>query len=311
MRAVTLDRYGPPEVLRVEEVPQPVPDEDEVLVRVHASSATRSDCGLRSAEYLVSRFVTGLFRPRTGRVGLELAGEVEEVGSAVTEYAVGDRVFGIGAGTNAEYVCVGQSGVIARIPDGMSYVEAAGVADGALSAMSLLGGRVQEGDRVLVNGASGSIGVGGVQVAKHHGAHVTAVCPTASVELMRALGADEVVDHLREDFTRTGEVYDVVFDAAGKHSFLRCRRSVAAGGIYVTTDPGFLWHDALLSLFTRRAKLGIVRYRREDVLALAEWLERGEYRPVIDRTYPLEDVAEAHRYVDTHQKVGNVVLTVR
>jgi NADPH:quinone reductase-like Zn-dependent oxidoreductase len=311
MRAVTFDRYGPPEVLRIEEVARPAPDADQVLVRVHATTATRSDCGLRSAEYFVGRFFTGLFRPKRRRVGIEFAGEVEAVGAAVTELAVGERVFGICSGANAEYVCVREAGVIARIPDGMTYEEAAAVADGALSAMSLLRQRVEKGDRVLVYGASGSIGVGGVQVAKHLGAHVTAVCNTKNVELERSLGADEVIDYLKEDFTKNGETYDVVFDAAGKHSFLRCKRSLAPDGIYITTDPGFMWHDAVASLFSKRAKLGIVRYRKEEILAVAELLERGEYRPVIDRTYPLEDVVDAHRYVDTHQKTGNVVLTVR
>jgi NADPH:quinone reductase-like Zn-dependent oxidoreductase len=311
MRAVVFDRYGPPEVLRVGDVPQPAPAPDEVLVRVYATSSTRSDCGLRSAEYFVGRLFTGVFRPRQGRIGIEFAGEVERVGAAVTKLATGDRVFGIGSGTNAEYVCVGETGVIARIPEGMPYEEAAGVADGALSAMSLLRPRVGPGDRVLVYGASGSIGVGGVQVAKHFGAHVTAVCTTKDLDLMRSLGADETIDYAVDDFARNGETYDVVFDAAGKHAYRRCRRSIASDGIYITTDPGFLWHDAIVSLVTKRAKLGIVRYRAEDLLALAQLLARGEYRPVIDRTYALEDVVEAHRYVDTHQKTGNVVLTVR
>jgi NADPH:quinone reductase-like Zn-dependent oxidoreductase len=311
MRAVTFDRYGPPDVLRIEDVAQPVPKEDEVLIRVHAATATRSDCGLRSAEYFVGRFFTGLFRPRQRLVGIEFAGEVAAVGAAVTELAAGDRMFGICSGGNAEYVCIGEAGVIARIPDGTTYEEAAAIADGALSAMSLLGPRVEKGDHVLVYGASGSIGVGGVQVAKHLGAHVTAVCNTKNVELVRSLGADEVIDYLKEDFTKNRETYDIVFDAAGKHSFLRCKRSIAPDGIYITTDPGFMWHDAVVSLFTKRAKLGIVRYRKEDILEVAELLERGEYRPVIDRTYPLEDVIDAHRYVDTHQKTGNVVLTIR
>jgi NADPH:quinone reductase-like Zn-dependent oxidoreductase len=311
MRAVTFDRYGPPDVLQIEDVERPVPTEDEVLVRVHATTASRSDSGLRSAEYFVARLFTGLFRPRRRRVGMEFAGKVEAVGSAVSELAVDDRVFGIGSGTNAEYVCVRADDVIARIPDGLTYEQAAGVADGALSAMSLLRYHVEAGDRVLVYGASGSIGVGGVQVAKHLGAHVTAVCNTENVELVGSLGADEVTDYLREDFTKNGETYDVVFDAVGKHSFLRCRRSLAPDGIYITTDPGFMWHDAVVSLLSKRAKLGIVRYEKEDILALAELLERGEYRPVIDRTYPLEEVVDAHRYVDTHQKTGNVVLTVR
>jgi NADPH:quinone reductase-like Zn-dependent oxidoreductase len=311
MRAVVFDRYGPPEVLRLEDVERPVPKDDEALIRVHATTVTRSDCGLRSAEYFVARLFTGIFRPRRGTVGLEFAGEVESVGEAVTELAAGDRVFGIGSGTNAEYVCVRESGVIARVPVGVTFEEAGAVADGALSAMSLLRPHVEKGDRVLVYGASGSIGVGGVQVAKHLGAHVTAVCNTKNVELARSLGADEVIDYLNEDFTKNGETYDVVLDAVGKHSFLRCRRSVAADGIYITTDPGFMWHDALVSLFSKRAKLGIVRYRKDDIHALAELLEQGEYRPVIDRTYPLEEVVDAHGYVDTHQKTGNVVLTVR
>lgn len=312
MRAVTFDRYGPPEVLRIEAVARPVPSADEVLVRVHATTATRSDCGLRGAEYFVARLFTGLFRPRRRRVGIEFAGEVDAVGDAVTELAVGDRVFGIGSGTNAEYVCVREADVIARIPEGITYEEAAGVADGALSAMSLLRQpRVDKGDSILVYGASGSIGVGGVQVAKYLGAHVTAVCNTKNVDLMRSLGADEVVDYLKEEFTKNGEAYDVVFDAAGKTTFLRCRRSLKPDGMYITTDPGFMWHDAVVSLFAKRAKLGIVRYTKPDLLTLAELLERGEYRPVIDRTYPLDDVVDAHRYVDTHQKTGNVVLTVR
>lgn len=311
MRAVTFDRYGPPDVLRLADVERPMPKEDEVLVGVHATTATRTDCGLRGAEYFVGRFFTGVFRPRRRMVGIEFAGEVEAVGAAVSELAVGDRVFGICSGANAECVCVREAGVIARIPDGMTYEEAAAVADGALSGMSLLRqARVEKGERVLVYGASGSIGVGGVQVAKHLGAHVTAVCNTKNVELAHSLGADEVIDYLKEDFTKNGETYDVVLDAAGKHSFLHCKRSLAPHGIYITTDPGFMWHDAVVSLFAKRAKLGIVRYTKPDILTLTELIERGKYRPVIDRTYPLEGVVDAHRYVETHQKTGNVVLTV-
>ena len=313
MRAVTFARYGSPVVLRIEDLAKPAPTAEEVLVRIHAASATRSDCGLRSAEYLVGRLFTGLLRPKQGRIGIEFAGEIEDVGAAaVTDLAVGDRVFGIGSGTNAEYVCVGEADAIALIPGGMTFADAAGVADGALSATSLLRtAKVDRGDRVLVYGASGSIGVGGVQVAKHLGAHVTAVCNAKSIELMRSFGADAVIDYESEDFTGNGETYDVVFDAAGKTSFLRCRRALAPGGLYITTDPGFMWQDAILSVFSKRAKLGIVRYTKPDILALAGLLARGEYRPVVDRTYALENVVDAHRYVDTHQKTGNVVLTIQ
>ncbi|MDQ2967691.1 MAG: NAD(P)-dependent alcohol dehydrogenase [Actinomycetota bacterium] len=312
MRAVVFDRYGPPEVLRVDEVERPVPKEDEVLVKVHATTATRSDCGLRGAEYFVGRFFTGLFRPKRGTVGLEFAGEVEYVGEAVTEFDPGDRVFGIGSGTNADYVCVREARVIARIPDGMTFEEAAAVPDGALSAFSLLrSAGLEQDDRIVVYGASGSIGVGSVQVAKSLGAHVTAVCNTKNVDLIRSLGADEVSDYLKEDFTKNGETYDVICDAVGKHSFLRCRRSLKPDGSYITTDPGFMWHDAAVSLLAKRAKLGIVRYTKPDILTLTELIAAGKYRPVIDRTYPLEDVLDAHRYVETHQKTGNVVLTLQ
>jgi NADPH:quinone reductase-like Zn-dependent oxidoreductase len=312
------DRYGPPEVLRVDDVEPPVPQEGEVLVRVHATTATRTDCGLRSAEYFVSRFITGLRRPRPSRriVGIEFAGEVAEVGAAVTEFASGDRVFGIRGGSNAELVSVPEDDVIAHMPRETTFEQAAALADGGLSAISLLrSAGVADGTELLVYGASGSIGTGAVQVAKHLGAHVTAVCNTQNIDLVRSLGADEAIDYLREDFTRSGRAYEVVLDAAGKASFLRCRRALRRGGLYITTDPGFLWHDAILGVVTklgggRRAKLGIVRYTKQDLLVLKELVESGAYRPVIDRSYPLEDVVEAHRYVDTHQKTGNVVLTV-
>jgi NADPH:quinone reductase-like Zn-dependent oxidoreductase len=206
---------------------------------------------------------------------------------------------------------VREAGVIARMPAGMAFEEAAAVADGGLSAISLLrSAGLQRGHRILVYGASGSIGVGGVQVAKHLGAHVTAVCNTKHVDLVRSLGADEVVDYLKEDFRKNGETYDVVFDAVGKQSFLRCRRSLKPDGIYITTDPGFMWHDAAIGLLSKKTKLGIVRYTKQDLLALKELIEAGKYRAVIDRTYPLEDVVDAHRYVDTHEKTGNVVMTV-
>jgi NADPH:quinone reductase-like Zn-dependent oxidoreductase len=311
VRAVVFDRYGPPDVLRIEDVERPAPKDDEVLVRVHATTATRSDAGLRGAEYFIARFFTGIFRPRRRTVGLEFGGEVDSLGDAVTDFAPGDRVFGIGAGTNAEYVCVGTDDAIARIPNGLTFEEAAAIPDGALSAISLLrSAGLEQGQTIVVFGASGSIGVGGVQVAKHLGAHVTAVCQTKNLELTRSLGADDVIDYEQEDFTKNGETYDVVFDAAGKSSFLRCRRSLKPDGLYITTDPGFMWHDAALGLVSKRAKLGIVRYKKPDLSLLIELIEAGKYRPVIDRTYPLEQVVDAHRYVDSHQKTGSVVLTV-
>lgn len=316
MRAVVHDRYGPPEVLRVEDVERPVPADDQILVRVHATTVTRTDCGLRGSEYFFARVFTGLRRPKRRISGMEFAGVVEAVGAAVDEFVIGDEVFGVRGGANAEYVCVREHGVVAHKPAGMSFEEAAAVCDGALIARTCLtAAELRPGRSIVVYGASGSIGTAAVQLAKHFGAEVTAVCNTKNVELVRSLGADEVVDYLREDFTKRGKTYDVVFDSVGKHSFRRCRRALKPGGIYITADLGFMWHVPLLVLLTRwigdrRATLGIGRYRKEDVLLLKELIEAGRYRAVIDRTYPLDDAVEATRYVETGQKTGNVVLTL-
>jgi NADPH:quinone reductase-like Zn-dependent oxidoreductase len=317
MRAVVYDRYGPPDVLRLEEVERPVPRADEVLVRIHATTVTRTDAGLRSAEFFVSRFFTGLRRPKRRVLGMELAGEVEAVGAAVTEFAVGDHVFGVnGFGAHAEYVCMREGDPLARMPAGLTFDDAAAVCDGASLALACLRKADLRNVRsILVYGASGSVGTAGVQLAKYFGADVTAVCSTKNLELVGSLGADAVVDYTQEDFTKNGKTYDVIFDAVGKHSFRRCRRSLKPGGIYVSTDPGFLWHVPILALPTRwigdkRVAMGITRYTKEDVLFLKELVEAGTYRAVIDRTYPLEDVVEATRYVETGQKTGNVVLTV-
>jgi NADPH:quinone reductase-like Zn-dependent oxidoreductase len=317
VKAVVYDRYGPPDVLRLEEVERPVPAEDQLLVRVHASTVTRSDCGFRSAEIFISRVFTGLRRPKQRIPGMEFAGEVEAVGSAVTEFEVGDRVFGVkGSGAHAEFTCIRESSPAALMPSGMSFEDAAAVCDGASLALACLRkADALRGRSVLVYGASGAVGTAGVQLAKHFGAEVTAVCKTEAVELVRSLGANEVIDYTRDDFTKNGKTYDVVFDAVGKHSFRRSRHALKADGIFVETDLGFMWHAPLLALLTRwvgdkRVAIGITRYAKEDVLLLKGLIEAGEFRPVVDRIYRLEDVVEAHRYVETGQKTGNVVLTV-
>ena len=318
MRAVVHDRYGPPEVLRIAEVPRPTPADDEVLVEVHASTVTRGDTmGVRSREYRFTRLFTGIRRPRRTIHGTEFAGRVVEAGAAVTELQPGDDVFGVKGGANAEYVVVAESGAIARTPTGLTPEEAAAVPEGALLALSCLRPAYPlQGKRVLVYGAAGSVGTGAVQLLAHHfEADVTAVCDTKDVEVVRSLGARKVLDRLREDFTKDGETYDVVFDAVGKHSFRRCRRSLRRGGIYVSMDLGFMYHVPLLALVTRvagsrRATVGIGRYRKEDLLLVRELVEAGKYRPVIDRTYLLDEVVEATRYVETGQKTGNVVLRI-
>jgi NADPH:quinone reductase-like Zn-dependent oxidoreductase len=311
MKAVVSDRYGPPDVQRLAEVETPVPAADELLVRIHATTVNRTDCGWRSAKPFFARVFIGLIRPKRTTLGMEFAGEVEAVGAGVTEFMPGDEVFGVkGFGAHAELVCVKASASVAHKPASLSFEQAAAVCDGACSALSCLRGMLDEGRRVLVYGASGSIGTAAVQLAKHFGAHVTAVCNTKNLELVRSLGADEVLDYTKEDFTKNGKTYDVVFDAVGKHSFRRSRRSLAPGGVFVETDLGFMWHAPLVALLTKRMRMGIARYTKADVLFLKELIEAGEYRAVIDRVYPLEDVVEATRYVETGQKTGNVVLTV-
>ena len=303
MNAVVHDRYGPPEVLRLEEVERPVPKDDEVLVRIRATTVNRSDSGWR--------------RPKHRILGGELAGEVEAVGSAVTEFAVGDRVFGaISFGGYAEYAAVRAGRPLTHMPASMTFEEAAAVCDGFILAFGCLKpARLEKGRRILIYGASGSIGTAAVQIARYLGVDVTAVCDTRNVDLVKSLGADRVIDYTREDFTRNGERYDVVFDAVGKHSFRRCRRSLKPGGMYITTDGGFLWHVPVLILLTRwigdkRVLLPVPGYTKKDVIYLRELIDAGKYRAVIDRSYPLAQVVEATRYVETGQKTGSVVLTV-
>jgi NADPH:quinone reductase-like Zn-dependent oxidoreductase len=314
MRAVIHDKYGPPEVLRLQEVEQPVPLENEVLVKIHATTVTRTDCGLRSAEFFATRFFTGLLRPKRRILGMELAGEVEAVGAAVTEFEVGDDVFGvIGSGANAEYVCVPESGPLAPKPAGMSFEEAAAVCDGASLALACLRkGDLREGRSIVVYGASGSVGTAAVQLARDFGAEVTAVCNTKNLELVASLGADEVVDYTQEDFTKNGKTYDVIFDAVGKLSFRECKGALKPGGSYLATD-GF--RNLLLALRPWSAGGKKVRFptsmpTKKDILFMKALIEAGTYHPVIDRRYPLEQVVDATKYVETEQKTGNVVLTL-
>jgi len=305
-------------VQRLEEVERPVPKDDEVLIKVHATTVTRTDCGVRAGQPFIVRFFFGLRRPKQRILGTELAGEIEAIGAAVTEFAVGDEVFGstpsFRSGAHAEFICISESGPIALKPAGMTFEEAAAVTDGVvLALMCLEAAHVGKGQRILVYGASGSIGTAGVQLARYFETDVTAVCNTNNVNLVRSLGADNVIDYTQEDFTKSGETYDVIFDAVGKHSFSRCRGSLKRGGAYVATD-GF--QNLILSLWTSR--IGDKRvlfpipphYTKKNVLFLKGLIEDGKYRAVIDRRYPLEQVVEATRYVETQQKTGNVVLTV-
>jgi len=313
LRAIVHDRYGSPDVLRLEEVERPVPGDDEVLVKVHATTVTRTDCHMRAASPFFWRFMLGLLRPRRRILGLEFSGVVETVGAAVTEFGPGDRVFGLRNGSHAEYVCVREAGLLAHMPAAVTFAEAAAVCDGMSQGLAgLRSGRVGQGTRLLVYGASGSCGTAAVQLAAYLGAHVTAVCNGKNAELVRSLGADEVIDYERDDFTKNGETYDVILDAVGKHSLLRARGSLVPRGLYVATDRLYNFPLAYLTKWIGKKKVvfDVTGYQRDDVLLLKELIEAGRYRAVIDRTYPLEDVVEATRYVESWQKTGNVVLTL-
>jgi NADPH:quinone reductase-like Zn-dependent oxidoreductase len=323
VRAVVHDSYGPPEVQRLEEIEPPVPNNDEILVRIHATTVTRTDTHSRAGEPFISRFFTGLLRPKRKIGGIEFAGEVAATGSAVTQFKVGDHVFGFSGifgpnagrfGAHAEFICVRESGPLAHRPPAMSFEEAAAVSDGGVLALfSLRHAALHEGDKILVYGASGSIGTATVQVAKALGADVTGVCNTKNIEVVKKLGADPVIDYTQEDFTKNGEAYDVIFDAVGEQTFNRCKNSLKPGGRYVASDG---LRNIVLGPWTSRfADKKVVfpippRYTRQDLLFLKELIEAGKYRPVIDRVYPIEQVVEASKYVETRQKTGNVVLTV-
>ena len=322
MRAVVCDRYGGPDVLHIKDVEKPLPRDDEVLVRVYAVAVTRADCATREANRrsgrgveLVSRAVFGFRRPRRPILGGDFSGVVEAVGPAVKEFAAGDDVFGsrgIRFGAYAEFVSMPESSRIARRPNGLSFVEAAGITDGGLYALSpLRAANVKNGDAVLVYGASGAIGTAGVQLAKYFGAHVTAVTSTKNLELVKSLGPDHVIDYTKEDFTRNGQSYDVIFDAVGKHSFVRSRGSLKPGGRFLPTDgAGNLLRVLTTRFQDKKVIFPVGAVTKREVVLLKELIEAGRYRVVIDRTYALEDVVEAHRYVDTERKVGNVILTV-
>jgi NADPH:quinone reductase-like Zn-dependent oxidoreductase len=319
MRAVVHTKYGAPEVQHLADVDRPKPADNEVLIRVLATTVNQTDIGFRKADPFISRYFSGLRRPKQEILGTELAGVVEAVGAAVTEFAVGDEVFGVNAGrfgAHAEFVCMRESAPLAKKPAGMTFEEAASVCDGAILALTCLRrAGIHSGQRVLIYGASGSIGTAAVQLARHFDAHVTAVCNTKNIETVRSLGADEVIDYTKEDFTKNDARYDIIFDAVGKHSFRRSRRVLNRGGFFVETDLGFMWQNPLWALLTKRIgdrKLlfPIPKYAKQDVLFLKELIEAGQYRAVIDRRYPLELVVEATKYVETRQKTGNVVLTV-
>ena len=312
MQAITFSRYGAPDVLSLVELPQPVPGPGEVLVKVHATTVTSAECGMRRGEPRWGRVILGPRRPRKRMrvLGLEFSGEVESVGDRVRRFAPGDEVYGFtgfSPGACAQYKCVAETASVEIKPGGISHEQAAAAVDGATTALFFLRDRakVQPGEKVLVNGASGSIGTYAVQLAKHLGAEVTAVCGPRNVDLVRSLGADHVIDYTREDFTEN--TYDVVFDTVGKSSFRKARRALTARGRFLPTT-GLRYF--LLGLVTARVVTGMSVRKNAGLRYVRELVESGRLTVVVDRVYPLEEAVEAHRYVDSGHKVGNVVLAV-
>ncbi|HKE51532.1 MAG TPA: NAD(P)-dependent alcohol dehydrogenase [Actinomycetes bacterium] len=319
MRAAVRTRFGPPDVVRILDVPKPVPADSDVLVRVHASTVNRTDCGFRAGKPWFGRPFYGVFRPRSTTLGCEFAGVVESIGRNVTAFRVGDRVFGYNDrtfGGHAEYLVIPEHGWIAAMPANVTFEEAAPGTEGAHYALGLLrSADVRAGSDLLIYGATGAIGSAAVQLAKSLGATVTAVCATAHLGLVKGLGADRVVDYTAEDFTRDEQRYDTVFDAVGKSSFGRCKQLMNPHGVFIATDLGPLSQNPFLALVTplgrgRRVKFPAPRNEPEMVRYLKNLIESGQFKPVIDRRYPLDEIVEAYRYVETGQKIGNVVISV-
>jgi NADPH:quinone reductase-like Zn-dependent oxidoreductase len=322
MKAIVYESYGPPEVLQLKEVEKPTPKNNEVLIRTHATTVTSGDWRVRSLNVptgfgFIMRLVFGISRPKQPVLGTELAGVVELVGKDVSKFKVGDSVFAFSdatMGCHAEYKCMAEDGVVALKPSNLTFEEAAALSFGGTTAWDFLRrGKLKSGERVLVNGASGAVGTAAVQLAKHFGAIVTGVCSTANVELVRSLGASHVIDYTQEDFTQNGETYDVIVDTVGTAPFSRSKASLKEGGrllMVLAGLPDMLQIPWVSMTSSRQVIAGPAAVCAEDLRFLAGLAEAGEFKPVIDRRYPFEQIAEAHRYVDTGRKKGNVVITL-
>ena len=316
MKAIVCTKYGPPEVLQLKEVEKPTPKNNEVLIKIHATTVNRTDCGILRAKPFIVRFFTGLTKPRNTILGNEFAGKIEAIGKNVKSFKENDQVFGFDGGAHAEYMTMPENGVLAIMPAHMTYTEAAPSTEGVHYAYSdIKAANIQKGQKVLINGATGAIGSAAVQLVKNIGAEVTAVSNTKNVDLVKSLGADKVFDYEKEDFTKDNQTYDVVFDAVGKSSFAKCRHLLKPRGIYLSTDLGYMSQNIFLALITplfgkKKVLFPIPTINKKDIIFFKKLIEAGKLKPVIDRCYPMEQIVEAYRYVEKGQKTGNVVITV-
>jgi NADPH:quinone reductase-like Zn-dependent oxidoreductase len=323
MKAIVYERYGPPDVLELKELAKPTPKDNEVLIRTHATTVTSGDCRVRSLHMpvgfgLIARLLLGVSRPRQPILGSELAGKVESVGKDVNKFKVGDEVFaftGARLGCHAEYKCMPEDGAVVLKPASLTFDEAAAISSGGTTALDFFRrAKLQSGEKVAVNGASGGVGTAAVQLAKHFGADVTGVCSTANMELVRSLGANHVIDYTKQDFTENGETYDVIVDTAGTAPFSRSKASLKERGrllLVLSGLPDILQMPWVSMTSSKKVIAGPAAWRAEDLRFLAKLAEAGEFRPVIDRRYPFEQIAEAHSYVDTGRKKGNVIITLK
>jgi NADPH:quinone reductase-like Zn-dependent oxidoreductase len=323
MKAIIWTKYGPPEVLELREVPKPTPKDNEILIKVHAATVAAGDTEIRDLRLpfkyrILLRLVLGIARPKRVKIpGIEVAGKIEAVGSDVKRLKEGDEVFGITGfsfGAHAQYVCLPEKMAITIKPSNMSYDEAASSVIGGMESLHFLrAANIQSGQKVLIYGSSGSIGTAAVQVAKYLGAEVTGVCSTNKMEMVRSLGADSIIDYTKEDYTKDDKTYDVIFDTIGKSDFSGSVRILKKGGVYLLANPqGFQkFKGRLVSLTTgKKVYFKLTKYKTEDLDFLRQLIEQGKFRSVIDRRYPLEEIVEAHRYVEKGHKAGNVVIKV-
>lgn len=319
MKTIIYENYGPPEVLKLIETPNPIPKDNELLIKVISSTVNRTDCGFLRANPAIVRLFSGLFSPRNKTLGNEFSGRVEAVGEKVTLFKPGDKVFGYNDdtfGAHAEYITISENKWVALMPENLTYKEAAAITEGSHYALSdIRAANIQNGQKVLIYGTTGAIGSAALQIIKHIGAEVTAVCDTRNIELVKSLGADEIIDYTKQDFTKLNKTFDLVFDAVGKSSFLKCRRILKNKGIYVSTDLGYMSQNVIFALFTpifrgKRVLFPIPRINKEIITYLKNLVVSGKFKPIIDRVYTLEQIIDAFTYVESGQKVGNVIINI-